>query len=108
MKTGDSTNHEYNDFLGSINELRAIIEFLAKGCEVFRNIRQHGCIDLIILHPDGRLEKLDVKTRTIRKRDNLPIHRCLSPKQKEFGVRLFYIDEKHKGHYHPPIKNEKS
>jgi len=49
MKTGSSKRHEYNDYLGSINEHRAIIEFLSKGCEVFKNVRQHGCIDIIVL-----------------------------------------------------------
>jgi hypothetical protein len=36
------------------------------------------------------------------KRDGSPIHRSLSDKQKQWGVRLFYIDENHEGHYHPP------
>ena len=102
MKTGNSKNHEYDDFLGSINEHRAIIEFQKKGCEVFKNVRQHGCIDLVVIHPNGELEKLDIKSRSIRKRDNYPIHRTLSNKQKKIGVRLYYIDEDYKGHYHPP------
>ena len=102
MKTGSSKRHEYNDYLGSINEHRAIIEFLANGCEVFKNVRQHGCIDIIVLHPNGTVEKLDVKTRCERKRDGSPIHRSLSNKQKQWGVKLFYIDENHEGHYHPP------
>ena len=102
MKTGSSKKHEYNDYLGSINEHRAIIEFLSKGCEVFKNVRQHGCIDIIVLYPDGKLEKLDVKTRSIRKRDGYPIGRSLTKQQQKWGVRLFYIDENYPGHYHPP------
>ena len=109
MKSGKSVNHERDDFLGSINESRAIIEFQKKGCEVFKNVRQHGCIDIIVIHPSGEVEKLDIKTRSIRKRDNSPIHRSLSEQQKKWGVRLYYIDENYKGHYHPPtgfIKDE--
>jgi hypothetical protein len=102
MKTGISTQHERDDSLGAVNEYRAIIEFLANGCEVFKNVRQHGCIDIVVIHPDGTIEKLDVKTRCERKRDGSPIHRSLSDKQKQWGVKLFYIDENHEGHYHPP------
>jgi len=106
MKTGKSLNHEYSDYLGAANEHRAIVEFLSKGCEVFKNVRQHGCIDIIVIHPDGTEERLDIKTRSIRKRDSLPIHRSLSKKQKDLKVKLFYIDKDYKGHYHPP-KNKK-
>jgi len=110
MESGKSVNHERDDFLGSINEHRATIEFQKKGCEVFRNVRQHGCIDIIVIHPNGEVEKLDIKTRSIRKRDNSPIHRSLSEQQKKWGVRFYYIDENYKGHYHPrigTIKNER-
>ena len=109
MKTGISTQHERDDSLGAVNEYRAIIEFLANGCEVFKNVRQHGCIEIVVIHPDGTIEKLDVKTRCERKRDGSPIHRSLSDKQNQWGVKLFYIDENHEGHYHPPkgIYNDK-
>ena len=50
MKTGISTQHERDDSLGAVNEYRAIIEFLANGCEVFKNVRQHGCIDIVVIH----------------------------------------------------------
>ena len=100
MKTG--VPKERNDSLGAINEMRATIEFLANGCEVFRNVRQHGCVDIVVIHPDGTVEKLDVKTRCERKRDNYPIHRSLTAEQKKLGVRLYYIDEGYGGHYHPP------
>ena len=87
---------------GTMNELRAINEFLSKGCEVFTNVKQHGCIDIVVIHPDGKIEKLDIKTRCKRKRDQIPIHRSLTKEQKQLDVRLYYIDEKYKGHYHPP------
>ena len=100
MKTGVTKKEK--DCLGTINECRAIIEFLANGCEVFKNVRQHGCVDIVVIHPDGTIEKLDVKTRCERKRDGSPIHRSRTDKQKKWDVRLYYIDENHIGHYHPP------
>ena len=99
MKTGSSKKHIH---LGAINEYRAVIEFLSKGCEVFTNVKQHGCIDIVVIYPDGKTEKLDIKTRCERKRDNYPIHRSLTEEQKKLGVRLYYIDEGYGGHYHPP------
>ena len=99
MKTNLSKRHIH---LGAINEYRAVIEFLSKGCEVFTNVKQHGCIDIVVIHPDGKIEKLDIKTRCERKIDQSPIHRALTAEQKKLGVRLYYIDEGYDGHYHPP------
>ena len=75
MKTG--VTKKENDCLGTINECRAIIEFLANGCEVFKNVRQHGCVDIVVIHPDGTIEKLDVK---------------LGVKEKEMDL-LFIVQE---------------
>jgi|TARA_R110002051_G_scaffold60_1_gene390 hypothetical protein len=98
----------FDDFRGTISENLAINEFLRKGCEVHKNVRQHGCVDIIVIHPNGKVELLDIKTRCIRKRDSSPIHRSLTEKQKRWGVKLYYIDENNQGHYHPPKgKNEK-
>ena len=87
----------FDDFRGTISENLAINEFLRK-----------GCVDIIVIHPNGKVELLDIKTRCIRKRDSSPIHRSLTEKQKRWGVKLYYIDENNQGHYHPPKgKNEK-
>ena len=45
---------------------------------------------------------LCIQKRIRRKRDGSPIHRSRTDKQKEWDVRLYYIDENHIGHYHPP------
>ena len=99
---------------GTINEKRAIIYFLKKGCVVCKNVEQHGPYDISVTHPDGDTELLDVKTYLKRKRDGYPIHRSLTNLQKKLDVKLFYIDEHMEGHYHPPkgvvfteIKQEK-
>jgi len=88
--------------IGTINEHRAISEFLKKGCVVSKNVEQHGPFDITVVWPDGKVELLDIKTRSIRKRDGYPIHRNLTPTQKKLGVILYYTDDKNKGHYHPP------
>ena len=87
---------------GTINEKRAIIYFLKKGCVVCKNVEHHGPYDISVTHPKGDTELLDVKTYLKRKRDGYPIHRNLTALQKKLGVKLFYIDENMEGHYHPP------
>jgi len=67
---------------GTINEKRAIIYFLKKGCVVCKNVEQHGPYDISVTHPDGATELLDVKTYLKRKRDGYPIHRSLTDLQK--------------------------
>jgi len=88
--------------IGTIYEHKAINHFLKKGCHVFKNVMQHGPMDIVVVHPNGETGLLDVKKRSIRKRDNLPIHRSLTEEQKKLNVRLFYIDDDYEGHYHPP------
>ena len=87
---------------GTMNELRAINEFLKKGCVVCKNVEAQGPFDISVTWPSGKVELLDVKTNSFRKRDNLPIHRSLSIAQKELGVRFWYKDASAEGHYHPP------
>ena len=88
--------------IGTINEHRAINEFLKKGCIVSKNVENHGPFDITIVWPDGKVELLDIKTRSIRKRDGYPIHRSLTKLQKKLGVLFYYKDCKEEGHYHPP------
>ena len=95
MKLKDSTK-------GTVNELRAINDFLKQGCVVCKNVEAQGPFDISVTWPNGKVELLDVKTHTIRKRDGLPIHRSLSDTQKGLGVKFWYKDTSSKGHYHPP------
>ena len=93
---------------GTVNELRAINEFLKKGCVVCKNVEAQGPFDISVTWPSGQTELLDVKTNSFRKRDGSPIHRSLTPIQQELGVSLYYKDASDKGHYHPPKgKNDK-
>ena len=87
---------------GTMNELRAINEFLKKGCVVCKNDEAQGPYDISVTLPNGKVELLDVKTNSLRKRDGLPIHRSLTTAQKELGGRFYYKDASDEGHYHPP------
>jgi len=87
---------------GTMNELRAINEFLKKGCVVCKNVEAQGPFDISITWPNGKVELLDIKTHTLRKRDGSPIHRSLSPIQRGIGVKFYYKDTSDEGHYHPP------
>ena len=87
---------------GTVNELRAINEFLKQGCVVCKNVEAQGPFDISVTFPNGKVELLDVKTNSLRKRDGLPIHRSLSATQKGLGVKFWYKDASDKGHYHPP------
>ena len=86
---------------GTVNELRAINEFLKKGCVVCKNVEAQGPFDISVTFPDGKVELLDIKTHLLRKRDGLPIHRSQTTAQKELGVKLYYKDASNDGHYHP-------
>jgi len=87
---------------GTINEHRAINEFLKQGCVVCKNVEQHGPFDITVVWPTGKIELLDIKTKSIRKRDGYPIHRILTKIQKKLGVKHYYKDNDEEGHYHPP------
>jgi hypothetical protein len=87
---------------GTVNEHRAITEFLNMGCIVSKNVESHGPFDMVVVWPTGKIELLDIKTRSIRKRDGYPIHRSLTDIQKKLGVMLYYKDKTEQGHYHPP------
>ena len=55
---------------GTINEKRAIIYFLKKGCVVCKNVEQHGPFDITVVWPTGKIELLNIKTKSIRKRSD--------------------------------------
>ena len=86
---------------GTMNELRAINEFIEKGCVVCKNVEAQGPFDISVTWPNGDIELLDVKTPSFRNRDGSPINRSLTPAQEKLGVRIFYKDKNIKGHYHP-------
>ena len=95
MKLKDSTK-------GTMNELRAINEFLKQGCVVCKNVEAQGPFDISVTWPGGRTELLNVKTNSFRKRDGKPIHRSLTTAQKALDVKFWYKDASDEGHYHPP------
>ena len=88
--------------IGTIHEHIAINEFLKKGFLVFKNVMQSGPADIVVVSPDGEIELLDIKKRSVRKRDGFPVHRSLTITQKKLNIKLYYVDDQNGGHYHPP------
>ena len=88
--------------IGTIYEHVAINEFLKRGFLVFKNVMQSGPADIVVVSPDGEIELLDIKKRSVRKRDGFPVHRSLTNIQKKLKIKLYYVDDDHPGHYHPP------
>ena len=88
--------------IGTIHEHIAINEFLKKGFLVFKNVMQSGPADIVVVSPDGEIELLDIKKRSVRKRDGFPVHRSLTIAQKKLNIKLYYVDDQNGGHYHPP------
>tara|TARA_R100001244_G_scaffold49591_2_gene43752 strand:+ start:322 stop:624 length:303 start_codon:yes stop_codon:yes gene_type:complete len=88
--------------IGTIHEHLAINEFLKKGFLVFKNVMQQGPADIVVVSPDGEIELLDIKKRSVRKRDGFPVHRSLTKIQKKLKIKLYYVDNEYGGHYHPP------
>lgn len=70
---------------GAHNELIATVWLLKAGYEVFRNVSQHGPIDIVAMK-DGELLKFDVKASG-------PIDRVarLSEEQISLGVKLLRV-----------------
>lgn len=74
-----------NKHRGAQNELLATVWLLREGFDVFRNVSQHGPVDIVAMK-DGELLKFDVKAsgRTDR------VAR-LSEEQIELGVKLLRV-----------------
>jgi hypothetical protein len=65
---------------GAANEMAAILWLLNQGYDVFRNVSQHGAIDLIAIR-DNEALRLDVKSA-------MSAARQVSKEQRELGVKL--------------------
>lgn len=76
---------------GDIAEALAQQKFLQEGKMVFKNVSQHGPADFITVDKDGNKELLDIKSISIRKRDNFLIHRSPTQLQKKLKVKILYI-----------------
>ena len=75
--------------IGAHNELLATVWLLKRGYEVFRNISQHGDIDLIALK-DGKAIHLDVKAAQYTV-DGYPGTVKIKPRQIEAGVKVLMV-----------------
>jgi len=69
---------------GTIMELKAIVSLMKKGCHVSKSVDPQCPFDLVAVHPDGKIDLIDVKSMTYRVKDNTKIHRSLTKNQKQF------------------------
>lgn len=80
---------------GAASELAVCQYLLSQGYEVFRNISQHGLIDLIAYNPDTReLRFIDVKTASLYITKDGDEHlgkTSASPEQIEHGVEILGV-----------------
>ena len=74
---------------GAHNELLATVWLLKQGYEVFRNVSQHGHVDVIAIK-DGGLALFDVK-QTAFTVDGKPGRVSLKPEQIALGVKVINV-----------------
>ena len=83
---------------GTVSEYSAINKLLQLGFLVFKNVAQHGLIDLIAISPDNETFRIDVKTvskrtkKTRYRSEGEMIYRTPSSEQKKFDVVLMIVD----------------
>jgi len=83
---------------GTVSEYSAINKLLELGFLVFKNVSQHGLIDLIAISPDNETFRIDVKTiskrtrKTRHRSEGKMIYRIPSNEQKKYDVVLMIVD----------------
>lgn len=77
---------------GAHSEMMASAYLLGLGYEVYRNVSQHGAIDLIAIGNDETLH-IDVKTVTPGTKDGFarPGQSAVTPEQSSLGVVLLEV-----------------
>lgn len=77
---------------GTSAEYAGISWLLKQGYHVFKNVHVTGFIDVAIF--DGKkLIGIDIKSETFRKKNGQKIYRKPSSKQKQYGVKLLFVQE---------------
>lgn len=76
--------------IGAKNELVAAIWLLNNGYEVFRNMSQHGAIDLIAVN-ENEILLLDVKTAPQYGETTYVNTKRLTEEQKVLGVKFLFV-----------------
>ena len=69
---------------GVIYEYIAMTKLMKKGYYVSKAIDPQSPFDLVVISPTGKIELLDIKVLSYRKKDNSKISRVKTPNQREF------------------------
>jgi len=83
---------------GTVSEYSAINKLLQLGFLVFKNVAQHGLIDLIAISPNNEPFRIDVKTiskrtkKTKYRNEGQMIYRTPSDDQKTYDVVLMIVN----------------
>jgi len=87
---------------GAFSELKGCAWLLEQGYEVFRNVSQHGVIDLVAIK-NNEIRKVQIKTAP---KGHWSISKIiLSDKELEENVALLVVDEKGNCYFDPhPVK----
>ena len=77
---------------GDQAELIAQEYFIKKGFYVFKNISQHGPVDMVVLDKDGYTMLVDVKAISLRTKNGWKVNRAPTKEQDLLGVHLCYVN----------------
>ena len=77
---------------GDQAELIAQEYFIKKGFYVFKNISQHGPVDLVVLDKEGYTILIDVKAISLRTKNGWKVNRSPTKEQNLLGVHLCYVN----------------
>ena len=77
---------------GDQAELIAQEFFVKKGFYVFKNISQHGPVDMAVMDPDGNILLLDIKALSLRSKNAWKVNRTPTDEQCRLGVQLLFVD----------------
>lgn len=81
---------------GAFSEHIAVAWLLEQGFEVFRNVSQHGEVDLLALDSEGNVSKVDVKTYSVNKNGYERYHpnsKCVCAMHQK-GIKVLCVNTK--------------
>ena len=77
---------------GDQAELIAQEYFIKKGFYVFKNISQHGPVDMVVMDKEGYTILIDVKAISLRAKNGWKVNRSPSKEQNLLGVHLCFVN----------------
>ena len=82
---------------GVVGEHQCIVDYTKQGYWVAKSCDPQCPFDLVLVSPNGKIELLDIKTNTYRKKVKKStwskrINRIPTKKQKQLGIKLVMVD----------------